>query len=163
MDTPVGPVKSRPIRLSYPCAVLATAMIVGGAPPAAPGLTGCAAPPAQSPVAVVAQAPTVEPPLLAVAPTSAASPPAPSLSPIEPPVASADTANPAPPVGEPPPALEPMAPAHVWKGGEFQRSLAQLAQWVKKNGGALGAELDDVASGAVLGSVAANKPENPAS
>ncbi len=41
--------------------------------------------------------------------------------------------------------------------------LAQLAQWVKKNGGVLGAELDDVASGVVLGSVAANTPENPAS
>ncbi len=34
---------------------------------------------------------------------------------------------------------------------------------MNKNGGVLGAELDDVASGAVLGSVAANTPENPAS
>ncbi|MEI9947660.1 MAG: D-alanyl-D-alanine carboxypeptidase [Pseudomonadota bacterium] len=34
---------------------------------------------------------------------------------------------------------------------------------MKKNGGALRAELDDVAGGAVLGSVAANTPENPAS
>ena len=59
--------------------------------------------------------------------------------------------------------VSPASPAHVWKGGEFQRALAQLAQWAKKNGGELGAELDDVASGAVLGSVAANTPENPAS
>lgn len=34
---------------------------------------------------------------------------------------------------------------------------------MKKNGGVLGAELDDVASGTVLGSVAASRPENPAS
>jgi len=61
-------------------------------------------------------------------------------------------------VSEPPP-----APPHVWKGGEFQRAVSQLGQWAKKNGGALRAELDDVASGAVLGSMAASTPENPAS
>ena len=38
-----------------------------------------------------------------------------------------------------------------------------LAAWVKRNGGKLSAELDDVTSGALLGSVAANTPENPAS
>ncbi len=40
MDTPLVPVKSRSIRLSYPCAVIATALIVGGAPPASPGADG---------------------------------------------------------------------------------------------------------------------------
>jgi len=41
--------------------------------------------------------------------------------------------------------------------------VTALSQWVKKNGGELGAELSDVASGTILGSVAANAPENPAS
>jgi len=59
--------------------------------------------------------------------------------------------------------VQPTVPPHVWKGGDFQHALSQLAQWVKKNGGALAAELDDIASGAVLGSIAANTPENPAS
>lgn len=168
MDTPVVPVKSRPIRLSYPCAALATAMIVGGAPPAAPGLTGCAAPPAQSPA--VAAAPTPAP---AAASSVSAAPlvPAASLAPalssqasLEAPATTPDTTTPAAPLVEPStPASEPTSPPHVWKGGEFQHALAQFAQWVKKNGGALSAELDDVASGAVLGSVAASSPENPAS
>jgi serine-type D-Ala-D-Ala carboxypeptidase/endopeptidase (penicillin-binding protein 4) len=163
MDTPVVPVKSRPIRLSYPCAVLATAMIVGGAPPAAPGLTGCAAPPAQSPAAAAAVPAPAVVSSVAAAPLASAPPlaPASSQASVESPAASPDTSAPAAPLGEPP--TEPAAPPHVWKGGEFQRALSQLAQWAKKNGGALGAELDDVASGAVLGSVSANTPENPAS
>jgi D-alanyl-D-alanine carboxypeptidase/D-alanyl-D-alanine-endopeptidase (penicillin-binding protein 4) len=57
----------------------------------------------------------------------------------------------------------PTRPARAWKGGEFQRALSELAAWVKKNHGELSAELDDVSSGALLGSVAANTPENPAS
>jgi D-alanyl-D-alanine carboxypeptidase/D-alanyl-D-alanine-endopeptidase (penicillin-binding protein 4) len=51
----------------------------------------------------------------------------------------------------------------VWKGGELQRAVSELSQWVKKNGGELGAELSDVATGTVLGSARANTPENPAS
>jgi serine-type D-Ala-D-Ala carboxypeptidase/endopeptidase (penicillin-binding protein 4) len=163
MDTPAVPVKSRKIRLSYPCAALATAMIVGGAPPAAPGLIGCAAPPAQSP-ATAALPPPAEPSSAAVAASAPAlpvAPPASSQALGEARAASAAIVAPPPPLDQP--ATEPASPPHVWKGGEFQRSLAQLAQWVKKNGGALGAELDDVTSGAVLGSVSANTPENPAS
>jgi D-alanyl-D-alanine carboxypeptidase/D-alanyl-D-alanine-endopeptidase (penicillin-binding protein 4) len=57
----------------------------------------------------------------------------------------------------------PASPAHRWKGGEFQHPVTQLAHWAKKNGGELAAEIADVASGAVLASVAANVPENPAS
>jgi D-alanyl-D-alanine carboxypeptidase/D-alanyl-D-alanine-endopeptidase (penicillin-binding protein 4) len=57
----------------------------------------------------------------------------------------------------------PTAPPRAWKGGEFQHGLAALASWVKKNHGELSAELDDVESGILLGSVAANVPENPAS
>ena len=57
----------------------------------------------------------------------------------------------------------PSSPPHVWRGGEFQRAVSQLGQWVKKNSGSLSAELDDVASGAVLGSVAPSSAENPAS
>jgi len=162
MDTPLVPVKSRSIRLSYPWAVVATALIVGGAPPASPGLTGCAAPaPPRSPAAEASAVPA--PALLASAPMpGAASVPAPASSAVAPsavvataqvPKASSEPGSPAP----------PSAPPHVWKGGEFQRAISQLAQWVKKNGGSLGAELDDVASGAVLGSAAANTPENPAS
>jgi len=158
MDTRVVPVKSRSIRLSHPCALLATALIVGGAPPASSGLTGCAAPPARSPaveassaappaLALVASAPT---PSAVLAPPSSGQQVAPEIAPVPAPIA------------EPPPA-EPSAPPYAWKGGEFQRALSQLAQWVKKNGGTLGAELDDVASGAILGSYAATTPENPAS
>lgn len=163
MDTPVVPVKSRPIRLSYPCAVLATVMIVGGAPPA-PGLTGCAAPPPRTPAEVA------PPPTAPVTPAAASLASALALAPsAQAPLAASPAPSPdaarvaptAPTVNEPPPA--PASPPHVWKGAEFQRALAQLAQWAKKNGGALGAELDDVASGSVLGSVSANTPENPAS
>ncbi len=163
MDTPVVPVKSRKIRLSYPCAALATAMIVGGAPPAAPGLMGCAAPAAQG-LGVAAAPPPAVLGSAAAVPLMLAPLPAPSASSralVEGPAASADITAPAPPIDQV--ATEPAAPPHVWKGGEFQRALTQLAQWVKKNGGALGAELDDVASGSVLGSVSANAPENPAS
>ena len=157
MDTPLVPVKSRSIRLSYPCALLATALIVGGAPPASSGLTGCAAPPPRAPgtepsavppaLAQVASAPV---PIAALAPPSSGPQAAPEIAPEPTPIA------------EPLP-TEPSAPPHAWKGGELQRALTQLAQWVKKNGGSLGAELDDVASGVVLGSVAATTPENPAS
>lgn len=57
----------------------------------------------------------------------------------------------------------PSAPAHAWKGNDFQRALSEFSRWAKKNKGELGAEFDDVASGTVLGSVAANTPQNPAS
>jgi len=57
----------------------------------------------------------------------------------------------------------PATPPHVWKGGEFQRAVTQLARWVKKSGGSLAAELGDVASTAVLGSHSPSSPENPAS
>ena len=163
MDTPVVPVKSRPIHLSYPCAVLATAMIVGGAPPAAPGLTGCAAPPPLSPAAVVA--PPITPTTPAAASFASALPLAPSSqAPLAPPPPGPDATRVAPvaPVASEAPTAS-ASPPHVWRGGELQRVLAQLAQWVKKNGATLGAELDDVESGAVLGSVSANTPENPAS
>jgi serine-type D-Ala-D-Ala carboxypeptidase/endopeptidase (penicillin-binding protein 4) len=141
-------------------------LIVGGAPPSA-GLTGCAAPVARTPNApnalAAAPAPTV---LLAAsnAPLSGAN--APSV-PNSPP-AFTGTAPPgsAAAVEEPPSAptpVTPSAPAHAWKGGELQHAVTALSQWVKKNGGELGAELSDVASGTVLGSVAANAPENPAS
>jgi len=161
MDTPLVPVKSRSIRLSYPCAVLATALIVGGAPPGAPGLTGCAAPPPRSPDAETS-APSAPPALIASGPVPSAmiASPAPSASAAS----SAVEMAPLPPSSsEPATPTPPSAPPHIWKGGEFQRAISQLAQWVKKNGGTLGAELDDVASGAVLGSAAANTPENPAS
>ena len=158
MDTPLVPVKRRPIRLSYPYAFVATAMIVGGAPPASSGLTGCASPPARSPAAE----------------TSAASPAAISSAPVVPSaglpalptaavVGSAAAVVPPPPAASEPSPAQPTVPPHVWKGGEFQHALSQLSQWVKKNGGALAAELDDIASGAVLGSIAANTPENAAS
>jgi len=51
----------------------------------------------------------------------------------------------------------------VWKGGEFQRALTQLARWAKNSGGSLVAELSDVTSGTVLGSHSPGSPENPAS
>jgi len=163
MDTPVVPVKSRSIRLSYPYAVVATILIVGGAPPASPGLTGCAAPPPRSPVAETGAArPAASTALASAEPTSAV------LPPKAPPALAAAPASALPAVAQVPsapsePLSQPSAPPHVWKGGELQRALSQLAQWVKKNGGVLAAELDDVASGTVLGSVAANAPENPAS
>jgi serine-type D-Ala-D-Ala carboxypeptidase/endopeptidase (penicillin-binding protein 4) len=161
MDTSPVPVKSRPFRLSYPCAVVATVLIVGGAPPASSGLTGCAAPAPRSPVAETGAA------LPAAITTPSAGVPSSALAPSPPPAAAlAPSSVPPPTIREPLPANEPTppsAPPHVWKGGEFQRALTQLAQWVKKNGGTLGAELDDVTSGAVLGSVAASTPENPAS
>lgn len=159
------PVKSRPIRLSYPCAALATAMIVGGAPPAAPGLTGCAAPPAQSPP-LVAASPSLAASAFAASPTPAppASLIAPAIAPpLAAPAASANAEASAKPGASAMAEPAPTSPPHVWKGGEFQRALSQLAQWVKKNGGSLGAELDDVTSGVVLGNVSANIPENPAS
>jgi serine-type D-Ala-D-Ala carboxypeptidase/endopeptidase (penicillin-binding protein 4) len=155
MDTPAVPVKSRSIRLSYPCAVLATILIVGGAPPASPGLTGCAAPPPRAPLAegsAAAPAPV---------PSAAVAPPTPAALAVVPTSSASDASQ--VPKAEPPPAVPPSAPPHVWKGGEFQHAVSQLAHWVKKNRGSLGAELDDVASGAVLGSIAANTPENPAS
>ncbi|MEO6603751.1 MAG: D-alanyl-D-alanine carboxypeptidase/D-alanyl-D-alanine-endopeptidase [Polyangiaceae bacterium] len=151
--------KSRKIRLSYPCAALATAMIVGGAPPAAPGLTGCAAPPAQSPATASVPRPAALSSVAAV-PFASAPPTVPSAS-GQALAASTEAATLPAPSDEH--TTEPASPPHAWKGGEFQRALTQLAQWVKKNGGALGAELDDVASGAVLGSISANTPENPAS
>ena len=155
MNTPLVPVKIRPLRLTYPYALLATVLIVGGAPPASSGLTGCAAPPALSPAS---EARTPVPPLALVA--SAPEPPPPSA-----PAASAASSNSAaaplaPAIAEPAP---PSAPAHVWKGGELQRALSQLGRWAKKNGGELSAEFDDIASGVVLGAEAADKAENPAS
>jgi D-alanyl-D-alanine carboxypeptidase/D-alanyl-D-alanine-endopeptidase (penicillin-binding protein 4) len=157
-------VKSRPFRLSYSYALLATLLIVGGAPPASTGLTGCAPPPARMPV-LATSAPLAG---LALAPSASASPsallatapPASAASavsspPSAPSIASASELAAAPSV--------PASPAHRWKGGEFQHPVAQLAHWAKKNGGELAAELADVASGAVLASVAANVPENPAS
>jgi D-alanyl-D-alanine carboxypeptidase/D-alanyl-D-alanine-endopeptidase (penicillin-binding protein 4) len=157
-------VKIRSLRLTYPYAFLATVLIVGGAPPASSGLTGCAAPPARTPASDVgANAASLA--LVASASASASAPPlAPATSAV--PIASA---LPLAPVVAPPalavvePAPPPAAPPHVWKAGELQRALSQLGQWAKKNGGELSAELDDVASGAVLGSVAADAPENPAS
>jgi D-alanyl-D-alanine carboxypeptidase/D-alanyl-D-alanine-endopeptidase (penicillin-binding protein 4) len=157
MDTPDVPVQIRSFRLTYPYAVLASALIVGGAPPSA-GLTGCAAPPAKSPESASSSPP--EPPALA-APVAAAPPGPPSVSaaPAEAIAPSAAVAAPTPPVT----AQVPSRPAHEWKGGEFQRALSELGAWVKRNHGELSAELDDVSSGALLGNVAANTPENPAS
>ena len=153
-------VKLRSFRLSYPYAFLATALIVGGAPPSA-GLTGCAAPAVAT---LPANSPSAAPPLAATAPASAPSASVlPSPASALPPSASAPEAA-TPPIPSPsaaPPVLS--APPRAWKGGEFQRALSELAAWVKKNGGELSAELDDVASGVVLGGVAASTPENPAS
>ena len=150
----------RRFRLTYPYALATVALIVGGAPPGS-GLTGCAAPPVMAPAAAVpsaapppiALAASVEPPLGAPPPASAAS--------AEPTAPSAAPAAAVPPA---PPSLPiPSTPAHNWRGGEFQHALSALAAWVKKNQGRLSAELDDVASGALLGSIAPNTPENPAS
>ena len=163
MDTPLVPVKRRSIRLSYPCAVVATVLIVGGAPPASPGLIGCAAPPPRSPVAQTGAALPASASPGSAEPASAAVLPAPSALAAAPGSAPSAPAHVPSAASEPPLPAQSSAPAHVWKGGEFQRAVSQLAHWVKKNGGVLGAELDDVASGAVLGSAAANVPENPAS
>jgi len=172
MDTPPVPVKIRSIRLSYPCAVVATALIVGGAPPASPGLTGCAAPPPRSPVPEASAAP----PALAASAPAPAPPEGPRSPAVVGPAASANALAPsgttpdarAPLNSEGPsspstPPIVPSTPPHVWKGSEFQRAVTQLARWVKNSGGSLAAELSDVASGAVLGSHAPNNPENPAS
>ena len=161
MDTPAVPVKPRPIRLSYPYALVATVLIVGGAPPASSGLTGCASPPARSPESQAAPPATATALVATTAAPSASVAPS-GAAPVAPPPASAALeVTPPAPVSELPP--ESTLPPHVWKGGEFQHAVTQLAQWVKKNGGVLGAELDDVASGAVLGSASANSAENPAS
>ncbi len=150
-------------RLSYPCFLAAWVLIVGGAPSSS-GLAGCAAPAAQRPAA---SAPSSTPASALIAP----GPPGPSASPLPAPSSSGAVLGTAPAanvaaVQEP--AIAPMlpppaAPPHIWKGGEFQRALAELARWVNKSGGVLGAELEDVASGKVLGRVGANTPENPAS
>ena len=161
MDTPLVPVKSRSIRLGYPYALIATVLIVGGAPPASSGLTGCAAPPPRAPVAETTTA-LPAPTSLASAASAAAAPSNPPASALAP-AALPEVVQVPPSVGEPSSPVPPSAPPHIWKGGEFQRAVSHLAQWVKKNGGTLGAELDDVASGAVLASVAATTPENPAS
>ncbi|HKO50053.1 MAG TPA: D-alanyl-D-alanine carboxypeptidase/D-alanyl-D-alanine-endopeptidase [Polyangiaceae bacterium] len=154
--------KRRSFRLSYPCALVATVLIVGGAPPASSGLTGCAAPPPRSPLAESSAALPTPSITSAAAPSAVGSaiPPAPVAATGSAPLEAAQVP---PALAEPPLPTPPSAPPHVWKGGEFQRAVSQLAHWVKKNGGVLGAELDDVASGAVLASVAANTPENPAS
>jgi D-alanyl-D-alanine carboxypeptidase/D-alanyl-D-alanine-endopeptidase (penicillin-binding protein 4) len=142
--------------------VVATVLIVGGAPPASPGLTGCAAAPARSPALEASAAP----PSLAASSSVPAAPPsaAPLASASQVPLAptpSAPEAPHAPATDEVP--STPSTPPHAWKGGEFQRSLTQLARWVKRSGGTLSAELSDVASGSVLGSHSPSKPENPAS
>ena len=162
MDTRGDPVKRRPFPLTFPYAALATALIVGGAPPASSGLTGCAAPPARSasdasnPAVLASSVAAAAPPPLAAlaAPTSSAQ------AQLSPPRGVALVPPPA--VPEPPPAA-PSAPPHVWKGGEFQKALSELGRWVKKNRGQLSAEVTDVESGGVLGSVSASTPENPAS
>jgi D-alanyl-D-alanine carboxypeptidase/D-alanyl-D-alanine-endopeptidase (penicillin-binding protein 4) len=145
-------------------------LIVGGAP-SSTGLTGCAAPPARSPSGPAA-ASSVAAPAFAL---SAAKQPAVVLAPADSgsarvrETAAASSAAAiqepaiAPPFEPPPASTAPPGPPHIWKGAEFQHALSELAQWAKKNGGSLGAELDDVTSGAVLGSVAASAPENPAS
>ena len=164
MDTPLVPVKSRSIRLSHPWALLATVLIVGGAPPASPGLTGCAAPPPRSPAVETNAALPAPSALASGAPPSAVTAPAAPVASAATSSSAAVQAAPVPPGGLEAPAVEPpSAPPHVWKGGEFQRALSQFGQWVKKNGGTLGAELDDVASGSALGSFSAHTPENPAS
>lgn len=151
--------KIRPLSPTFPYALVATVLIVGGAPPASSGLAGCAAPAAHVPVT-----PALSPSLAASAHDTLAIPPAVAQRGAgAPAVSSAVLAVELPLAVTEPLAVPPSAPAHVWAGGEFQHPVALLAQWVKKNGGALRAELDDVATGAVLGSVAANTPENPAS
>jgi D-alanyl-D-alanine carboxypeptidase/D-alanyl-D-alanine-endopeptidase (penicillin-binding protein 4) len=144
----------------------ASVLIVGGAPPSV-GLTGCAAPAARSPSSPSSVASAAAPALaIAVSGTPlpvAAAPAAPNSARAVPETAPPGSAAAAQEPASAPPPASPSAPPHVWKGGEFQRALSELSQWAKKNGGELGAELSDVASGAVLGSVAASTPENPAS
>jgi D-alanyl-D-alanine carboxypeptidase/D-alanyl-D-alanine-endopeptidase (penicillin-binding protein 4) len=89
-----------------------------------------------------------------VASVSPSIPPAPALIVAPEPVRAQSL-----PEAPPPSSLPP----HVWKGGELQRTLSQLGRWAKHNGGSLSAELNDVTSGAVLGSVSPSSPENPAS
>jgi len=140
----------RPFRLTYPLAFLASACIVGGAPPSLPPTTGAPAGDPQG--APVASGSASTAPVAAQAPAPSAVPqPAPNSAPS---VASA--AVPVVP-------NEPASPPYAWKGGDFQRSLTELGRWVKSNGGELSAEISDVASGALLGSIAENTPENPAS
>src|SRR6188768_4120859 len=98
MDTPHVPVKSRSIRLSYPCAVAATVLIVGGAPPASPGLTGCAAPPPRTPVAEMSDAPALT------------STPSVAPTPSTPPVLAAASASAAPDAAQVPAVAEPPPP-----------------------------------------------------
>jgi D-alanyl-D-alanine carboxypeptidase/D-alanyl-D-alanine-endopeptidase (penicillin-binding protein 4) len=161
-------VTSHPFRLTYPCALAATALIVGGAPPSS-GLVGCAAPAARglSSPAELASAPVPVATAASVASNSPllalAAPSAPSSAAAVPGTAPASSAAAAQEPASAPTSITPSGPPHAWKGGELQRALSELSQWVKRNGGELGAELDDVASGTVLGSVAANAPENPAS
>ncbi|MEO7032775.1 MAG: D-alanyl-D-alanine carboxypeptidase/D-alanyl-D-alanine-endopeptidase [Polyangiaceae bacterium] len=152
---------SRPFRLTYPCVLAASALIVGGAPPSS-GLLGCAAPPARAP-----DGSTPAPALALVASNQ------PALGTLAPAVSASvgavtGTARPQPAAAAEEPAVAlmpatPSAPAHAWKGNDFQRALSEFSRWAKKNKGELGAEFDDVASGTVLGSVAANTPQNPAS
>ena len=153
MDTPVAAVKFRPFRQTYPYALAATALIVGGAPPSS-ALTGCAAPAPKSPAAVM-PAESGPIPLAAVAPAPVASVSAPI---VEAPPPSA--ASPSPELAPPPVSL---APAHPWRANELQRAVSQLASWVKKNHGELSAEIADVTSGTELGSSGASTPQNPAS
>lgn len=160
MDTPARPVKIRSFRFSYSYALVATVLIVGGAPSGSSGLVGCAAPPPHT-----ANDVDTAPALVAssAAPDASATQPSAALPTPSAPPAPAASSEPAPvPAPSPwPPA--PSTPPHAWKGGELQHTLSELSRWVKKNGGALSAELDDVTSGAVLGSVASSTPENPAS
>src|SRR5450755_1098977 len=114
MDTPPGPVPSRPFRLTYPCALAATALIVGGAPPSA-GLTGCAAPVARAPNApnapnALASAP--EPTVLLAAsnaPRSGAN--APSVPNSPPAITGTAPPGSAAAVEEPPSAPTPVTPS----------------------------------------------------
>ncbi len=158
MDTPPGPVNSRPFRLTYPYALAASVLIVGGAPPSA-GLTGCATHTAAAPPAT----PSAFAPAVTLVAATQAAPPSPA--PVASATAPVEPATPSPSAAlvHAAPAPIPVGPPHNWKGGEFQHALSELGAWVKKNGGELGAELEDVSTGALLGSVAPNNPENPAS
>lgn len=160
MDTPVAAVKSRPFRLTYPYALAATVLIVGGAPPTS-GLTGCAAPPAKSPSEVM-PAESAAVPLVATAPAApSASVASPVMSAPQPAASSAAAIAPEPPPApSPPPSL---APPHPWKADELHRVITSLAAWVKKNHGELSAEIEDVTNGTELASSGANTPQNPAS
>jgi len=152
MDTRVVAVKFRPFRLTYPYALAATVLIVGGAPPSS-GLTGCAAPP---PKTAAEASPAASGPI----PLAVLTPAAPIQSPVAEPAPVASPVSSAPEAVNPPP---PVSPPHVWKGGELQHALAALASWVKKNHGELSAEIEDVTNGVELASSGANTPQNPAS